>query len=122
MGRTFDIKTEGETLLKYHLDNGGLPPEGNRNLEGEDLLYHIISTAMRHLKSDGRANMIEHSGMCEIFPEGRRVFGIGSEIVYCFYDPRDRQGSRSREAKNYGHVILEVYNERLVEERVREAN
>ena len=95
-GKKFHIKSAGETLLKYHLDNGGLPPEGNRNLEGEDLLYHIISTAMRHLKSDGRANMIEHSGMWEIFPEGRRVFGIGSEIVYCFYDPRDRSAAEAQ--------------------------
>ena len=51
-GEKFQIKSKGETLLKYHLDNGGLPPEGNRNLEGEDLLYHIISTAMRHLKRE----------------------------------------------------------------------
>lgn len=34
-GETFHIKTEGDTLLKRHLDNGGLPPEGNGNLEGE---------------------------------------------------------------------------------------
>ena len=95
-GKTFHIKTEGETLLKEHLDNGGLPPEGNRNLEGEDLLYHIISTAMRHLKSDGRANMIKGSSQWEVFPEGRRVFGIGSESVYCFYNPRDRQEAETR--------------------------
>ena len=94
-GKKFNIKSEGEALLKYHLDNGGLPPESNGNLEGEDLLYHIISTAMRHLKSDGRANMIEYRDMWEIFPEDRRVFGIGSESVYCFYDPRDRSAAEA---------------------------
>ena len=95
-GKKFNIKSEGETLLKEHLDNGGLPPEGNSNLKGDDLLYHIISTAMRHLKSDGRANMIEGSSQWEVFPKGRRVFGIGSEIVYCFYNPRDRQEAEER--------------------------
>ena len=117
-GKKFHIKSAGETLLKYHLDNGGLPPEGNRNLEGEDLLYHIISTAMRHLKSDGRANMIEHSGMWEIFPEGRRVFGIGSEIVYCFYNPRDRQEAEERGEKLWPCNIGKT--ERTVEVRVNE--
>ena len=117
-GEKFHIKSAGETLLKYHLDNGGLPPEGNRNLEGEDLLYHIISTAMRHLKSDGRANMIEHSGMWEIFPEGRRVFGIGSEIVYCFYNPRDRQEAEARGEKLWACNIGRT--KRLVEVRVNE--
>lgn len=117
-GKIFHIKTEGETLLKEHLDNGGLPPEGNGNLEGEDLLYHIIFTAMHHLKSDGRANMIEHSGMCEIFPEGRRVFGIGSESVYCFYDHRDRQDAEARGEKLWPCNIGKT--ERTVEERVGE--
>ena len=116
-GNKFEIKSGGETLLKYHLDNGGLPPEGNRNLEGEDLLYHIISTAMRYLKSDGRANMIEGSSQWEIFPEGRRVFGIGSESVYCFYDPRDRreaeEGGKKLWACNIGFTTKDV------EERVR---
>ena len=28
--------------------------------------------------------------MWEVFPEGRRIFGVGSGSVYCFYDPRDR--------------------------------
>ena len=111
-GKKFHIKSAGETLLKYHLDNGGLPPEGNRNLEGEDLLYHIISIAMRHLKSDGRANMIEHSGMWEIFPEGRRFFGIGSESVYCFYDSRDRreaeEGGKKLWACNIGFTTKDV--------------
>ena len=117
-GKKFHIKSAGETLLKYHLDNGGLPPEGNRNLEGEDLLYHIISTAMRHLKSDGRSNMIEHSGMWEIFPEGRRVFGIGSEIVYCFYNPRDRQEAEARGEKLWACNIGKT--KRTVEVRVNE--
>ena len=95
-GEKFHIKSAGEALLKYHLDSGGLPPEGNGNLQDEDLLYHIISTAVHHLKSDGRANMIEYHGMWEVFPEGRRVFGIGSESVYCFYDPRDRQEAEAQ--------------------------
>ena len=94
-GKKFYIKSEGEARLKYHLDNGGLPPESNRSLEGEDLLYHIISTAVRHLKNDGRVNMIERS-MWEVLPEGRRVFGVGSESVYCFYDPRDRRDAEEQ--------------------------
>ena len=116
-GKKFDIKTEGETLLREHLDKGGLPPEGN-NLEGGDLLYHIISTAMRHLKSDGRANMIEHSSMWEICPEGRRVFGIGSENVYCFYDPRDRKDAEGRGERLWPCNIGRT--ERAVEVRVKE--
>ena len=117
-GETFHIKTEGETLLKEHLDNGGLPPEGNRNLEGEDLLYHIISTAMRQLKSDGRANMIEGSSQWEVFPKGRRVFGIGSESVYCFYDPRDRTVAEARGEKLWACNIGQT--KRPVEVRVKE--
>lgn len=116
--KKLNIKSEGEALLKYHLDNGGLPPESDGNLEGEDLLYHIISTAMRHLKSDGRANMIEGSSQWEIFPEGRRVFGIGSESVYCFYNPRDR-----REAEERGERLWECNigkTTRPVKVRVRE--
>ena len=89
-GEKFHIKNAGEVLLKYHLDSGGLPPEGNGNLKGEDLLYHIISTAVRHLKNDGRVGRIGDSSMWEVFPEGRQVFGVGDESVYCFYDPRDR--------------------------------
>ena len=117
-GKKFHIKSAGETLLKYHLDNGGLPPEGNRNLEGEDLIYHIISTAMHYLKSDGRANMIEGSSQWEVFPEGRRVFGIGSESVYCFYNPRDR-----REAEEQGERLWPCNigkTKRPVEVRVNE--
>ena len=117
-GETFHIKTEGETLLKEHLDNGGLPPEGNRNLEGADLLYHIISTAMRRLKNDGRANMIEGSSQWEVFPEGRRVFGIGSESVYCFYDPRDRRDAEQRGERLWSCNIGSTRRE--VEVRVRE--
>ena len=117
-GEIFDIKIAGETLLKEHLDNGGLPPESNGNLEVEDLLYHIISTAMHHLKNDGRANMVEHSGMGEVFPEGRQVFGVGGESVYCFYDPRDR-----RNAESEGKVLWPCNigrTKRKVEERVGE--
>ena len=117
-GEKFSIKSAGEVRLKHHLNNGGLPPEGNGNLEGEDLLYHIISTAMRHLKNDGRANMIESSGMWEIFPEGRRVFGIGSESVYCFYDPRDRRDAEVRGERLWPCNIGKT--ERTVEVRVNE--
>ena len=95
-GEKFHIKSAGEALLKDHLDSGGLPPEDNGNLEGEDLVYHIISTAMRYLKNDGRANMIEGSSEWEVFPEGRRILGVGDESVYCFYDPRDRSGAEAR--------------------------
>ena len=92
----FSIKRAGEILLKDHLDKGGLPPEGNSNLADEDLLYHIICTAVRHLKDDGRANMVEPDDLWEVFPEGRRVFGVGDESVYCFYDPRDRRDAEAR--------------------------
>ena len=117
-GEKFYIKSAGEALLKYHLDSGGLPPGGNGNLQDEDLLYHIISTAVHHLKSDGRVNMIEHGGMWEVFPEGRRVFGVGSESVYCFYNPRDRQEAEARGEKLWECNIGRT--KRAVEVRVGE--
>ena len=114
----FSIKSAGEILLKNHLDNGGLPPEENSNLAGEDLLYHIISTAVRHLKNDGRANMVEPSGMWEVFPKGRRVFGIGDENVYCFYNPRDRRDAEEQGERLWACNIGST--KRRVEVRVRE--
>ena len=89
-GKKFDIEKAGEIILEHHLNKGGSPPKDNRNLEGEDLLYHIIYTTMRHLKRDGRADRIKHRDIWEVFPKGRRVFGFGSGNVYCFYNPRDR--------------------------------
>ena len=116
-GKKFSIKNAGEVILKYHLDNGGLPPERNKNLAGEDLLNYIIRTAMRHLKNGGRAN-VELSSMWEVFPEGRRVFGLGNGSVYCFYDPRDRTEAEAQGKPLWPCNIGKT--DRNVEERVRE--
>ena len=96
-GKKFRIKNAGEIIFERHLNNGGLPPKNNRDLEGEDLLYHIIFTAMRHLKRNGRADRTEQPSIWKVFPEGRRVFGVGSGSVYCFYNPRDRAEAEAQD-------------------------
>ena len=117
-GKKDRIKRAGEVLLKYHLANGGLPPEGNSNLEGEVLLHNIIYAALRRLKNDGRANMIDSGMRWEVFPEGSRVLGEGNQSVYCFYDPRDREKAEAQDKSLWPCNIGST--KRDVEKRVSE--
>ena len=115
-GRRFRIEEIEQIIFEYHLEQGGLRPEGNRQLE--DLLSRIFFDAMVHLNQQGRVDRSEDSSMWEVFPEGRRVFGDGSGSVYCFYDPRDRKEAEKKTRYTWACNIR--MTERDVEERVEE--
>lgn len=115
-GCRFGIAEIERIIFEGHLKHGGLPPEGNRQLE--DLLSRIFFDAMVHLRQQGRVGRSKDSSMWEVFPEGRRVFGDGSGSVYCFYDPRNRKEAEKKTIYTWACNIGET--ERDVEVRVKE--
>lgn len=98
-GKVLNQKKVGEQLLQLHLKQEGLPPENDKNLVEDVLLNRIIRGAFRHLKNKGRAERTENLDVWKVHPKDRRVFGIGDENVYCFYDPRDRNEAERRKER-----------------------
>ena len=119
-GKAFSVSEIRETVLEYHVENGGDPPTGD--------LKSIIRSAIRFLKDSEYAEQVVLGYWRFSNPEDNpkdetKIIGSGSGTVYVYYFPKDRENAKSKKDSSWECKIGKADDDpdKRIEEQIRKS-